>query len=176
MRLIKTAYSVLLKVNRLFALLAAFALALAACSITYGVLARNLFGKSTTWELEAGIYLILYATFFGAAYTHVAGGQIGINALRDLLSARWQRFHKIAGDSATLAFFALIFHSGWHDMWTAFDRGWHSDTIWGPPLWIPFLSIPVGAALLVVTMALEIILTISDHEPPQIIKSNRAAH
>ncbi len=165
-----------MKVNALFASIAAIALALAAFSISYGVLARNLIGKSTTWELEAGIYLILYATFFGAAYTHVAGGQISINALRNVLRPRWQRIHKVVGDSATLAFFGLIFFSGWHDMWTAFDRGWHSDTIWGPPLWIPLLSIPVGAALLVVTMAFEIILTISKHEPPQNFKRSRGAH
>lgn len=32
----------------------------------------------------------------------------------------------------------------WHVAWS---RGWKSDTLWGPPLWIPYLAMPVGFAI-----------------------------
>lgn len=156
-RRLPAARATLRRINGVLAGFAAAAILLAAFAISSGVLMRNLFGASTVWELEAGIYLMLYATFLGAAHTHACGGQIAINMLNRALSNRWRRYHRIALEAFAAALFFLILFSGVSDMWAAYTRGWHSDTIWGPPLWIPWLAVPLGAAALAATSIVEIL-------------------
>ena len=42
----------------------------------------------------------------------------------------------------------------WHFAW---DRGWRSDTVWSVRLWIAYLSIPVGLALLLLQLVADLI-------------------
>ena len=51
----------------------------------------------------------------------------------------------------------------WHFAW---ERGWRSDTIWGVRLWIPYLALPVGFALLLLQMIADLVALILRIDPP----------
>ncbi|MCW5774234.1 MAG: TRAP transporter small permease, partial [Rhodospirillaceae bacterium] len=130
---------------------------LAACiAVTWGITVRNLFLMSTVWELEASVYAVILACFLGAAYTHNAGGQIATDLLRRFLSPRGRRIQRIGLETAAALFFTLVAYSGWAKFYDAASLGWRSETLWGPPLWIPYLAIPVGSTLLALTLALRV--------------------
>lgn len=153
--------------TRVAAAVSAGAVLFACVAITWAVLARGLVGMNTIWELEAGVYLLIYAAFLSAAYTHRMGGQIAVGFLRNRLPDGARRVHGGVMDAIALALFALILVSGWDMFWKAWETGWRSETLWGPPLWIPYLALPLGAALIVLSLTVDILLRLAGQELPR---------
>lgn len=154
-------------VNGIGAALSAAAIVFACLAITWAVLGRGFVGMNTVWELEASVYLLIYAAFLSAAYTHCNGGQIAIEVLRNAIKGRSRRIHRALLDAVALILFALLFVSGWEMFATAWTSGWRSETLWGPPLWIPYLAIPVGAGLMVPTLLVDILLRLAGQDLPE---------
>ena len=150
--------------NRLTAAAAALAILFSCFAITGSVLLRAA-RVSTTWQLEAAVFMMIYAAFVGAAYTHETGGQINIPFIDHYLGPRARRWHRSALDLAALALFTLLAVSGWKRAWQAWEMGWASETIWGPPLWIPYAAVPLGAALMIANLAVDLILRLAGATP-----------
>ena len=51
----------------------------------------------------------------------------------------------------------------WHLAWS---RGWTSDTVWGPPLWIPYLAMPIGFSVYILQLTTDLFAVIYDIEQP----------
>tara|TARA_R110002020_G_scaffold26460_20_gene85514 strand:+ start:6611 stop:7138 length:528 start_codon:yes stop_codon:yes gene_type:complete len=148
-------------VNTAAAVISAGAVVFACFAVTWAVLARGVVGMNTIWELEASVYLLIYAAFLSAAFADRGGGQIAVDFLRNRLTGRARRIHRSLLDAIALAVFALLLVSGWDMFSGAWERGWRSETLWGPPLWIPYLAVPLGSALMVVTLAVDILLRLA---------------
>ncbi len=88
------------------------------------------------------------ATFGGAAYGLKNGAHIHIDLLTHLLPARIQARLFLLTSVVALVFCALLALMGWEMWWEATIKGWKSDSLWGPPLWIPYLFLPLGMTLL----------------------------
>lgn len=149
------------------ATLSAGAIIFACVAITWAVAGRGIVGMNTIWELEASVYLLIYAAFLSAAYTHRDGGQIAVEYLREALSGRARRAHRMLLDLIALGLFALIFVSGLEMFLKAWDSGWQSETLWGPKLWIPYLAVPVGAGLISASLAVDVMLRLLGQDLPQ---------
>lgn len=112
--------------------------------ITYEVLTRYLLHWATTWQIEAAVYLLILSTFLGSAYTLKHGGHISMDVVNLKLKPRTSAYLEAATSLASLAFCIFVTVKAWQMWWEAYVHGWHSDSIWGPPLWIPYLFLPLG--------------------------------
>jgi TRAP-type C4-dicarboxylate transport system permease small subunit len=153
-------------VNTAAAVLSAGAVVFACFAVSWAVLARGVAGMNTIWELEASVYLLIYAAFLSAAFADRGGGQIAVDFLRNKLTGRARRIHRTLLDAIALLIFGLLLVSGWDMFSGAWARGWHSETLWGPPLWIPYLAVPLGSALMVATLAVDIALRAAGRDLP----------
>lgn len=143
--------------SRFAAALSAVAIVFACFAITWAVLGRGLWGMSTIWELEASVYLLIYAAFLSVAYSDRTGGQIAIEILRKRFRGRSKIWHRTLMDVISLFLFVLLFRSGLEMFLNVWENGWRSETLWGPPLWIPYLAIPLGCAIFIPVLILDII-------------------
>lgn len=143
-------------VNRAILLAAALAL-IAACGIlSYSVAMRSLFHSATYWQDEAAVFLLVGATFLTAAFVQSQRGHIGIEAFTGLLPPLVNRIRLLLVDIASLAFCAFFAWKSWtltHEAWV---DGQVSNSIWSPPLAIPYALMAAGMTLLCVQIALQI--------------------
>jgi len=134
----------------------AAAMLIAAVGITCEMIfVRFVLNASTTWQSEAVIYLVIGTTMIGLSYVQSVGGHVNVDFLPLMLPAR-ARF-MLVGATRLLAItiIAVMLYYGWQFWYYAWVRGWHSDSVWGVRLWIPYLSVPVGFALLLLQMIAE---------------------
>ena len=44
-------------------------------------------------------------------------------------------------------------------VYLSYSKGWTSDTVWGPPLWIPYLTMPLGFGLFALQLVADLLET-----------------
>ncbi len=142
---------------RIAAALSAVAIVFACFAISWAVLGRGIWGMSTIWELEASVYLLIFAAFLSVTYSDRTGGQISIEIVRKHFRGRAKVWHRTLMDGVALLLFVLMFRSGLDMFLMVWENGWRSETLWGPPLWIPYLAIPLGCALFIPVLVLDIV-------------------
>ncbi len=142
--------------NRVMYWFSAVAILLSALILTYEVLMRYIFVIPTIWEIEAAIYLGVMATFMGAAYGLKDGAHINIDLVTRALPPRIQtRLYRMMS-FISLLFCIYLSYKGWQLWWEAFSKGWRSESLWGPPLAIPYFFLPMGISLLSLQFIIEI--------------------
>lgn len=134
---------------------ASFAIAIL---VAYSVLAREVLHSSDAGIPDLSTYLMGYITFVGAGYALWEGGHVGVNLLTAHLRGR---AHTIVAVIANVlialvgAVFAWLCFGFWWDAWSTGERGWGTFSI---PLWLPYLSLFVGAVLFLVLQLARIAL------------------
>lgn len=124
--------------------------------ITYEVIARYIFHWPTFWEIEAAVFLLILATFVGSAYTMKHKSHISLDILTEKMSPGAQGKLNLLTSLASLSFCLLVSWRSWEMWWEAYDLGWNSDSLWGPPLWIPYLFPAIGFTTLSLQLIVEI--------------------
>jgi TRAP-type C4-dicarboxylate transport system permease small subunit len=121
---------------------------------TADVVARYAFNAPTMWADEIASYLLIAIVFFGLAQNLRLGNHIRIDVVTGLLPARVCLILEIVAYAAGFLF-SIILLAG---TWTRFDNFWvrqtTSDSILMTPLWLAMLPVVLGAAVLVLAMAL----------------------
>ena len=147
--------------DTIIVVLAALAL-IAACGIlSYSVVGRALFHSANYWQDEAAVFLLVGATFMTAAYVQGQRCHIGIEAFVGLLSPRANRIRLWLVDLASLLFCAFFAWKSWtlaHEAWT---DGQVSNSMWSPPLALPYGLMASGMTLLCVRILLQLIAPFS---------------
>lgn len=142
--------------NRVMYWFSAVAILLSSLILTYEVLMRYVFRIPTIWEIEAAIYLGVLSTFMGAAYGLKDGAHINIDLVTRALPPRIQtKLYKMTS-FISLLFCIYLSYKGWQFWWEAFSKGWKSESLWGPPLAIPYFFLPMGMSLLSLQFIIEI--------------------
>jgi TRAP-type C4-dicarboxylate transport system permease small subunit len=144
--------------NILIVALAALALIAACAILSYSVLSRALFHSANYWQDEAAVFLLVGATFMTAAYVQGQRGHIGIEAFVRLLSPTVNRIRLWLVDVASLLFCAFFAWKSWtlaHEAWV---DGQVSNSMWSPPLAIPYGLMATGMTLLCVQILLQIMI------------------
>jgi TRAP-type C4-dicarboxylate transport system permease small subunit len=144
-------------INTVILVAAAIALVAACCILTYSVVTRSLFNNATYWEDEAAVFLLVGAAFLTAAYVQDKRGHIGIEAFTGLLPPFVNRVRLLLVDVASLAFCAFFAWKSWTLTHEAFVDGQVSNSIWSPPLAIPYALMAAGMTLLCLQIALQIV-------------------
>ena len=147
--------------NSIIVVIAAVAL-IAACGIlSYSVLSRALFHSANYWQDEAAVFLLVGATFMTASYVQGQRGHIGIEAFVGLLSPRANRVRLWLVDVASFLFCAFFTWKSWTLAHEAWADGQVSNSMWSPPLAIPYGLMATGMTLLCLQILLQIAIPLS---------------
>ncbi|MFH1242715.1 MAG: TRAP transporter small permease [Pseudomonadota bacterium] len=128
--------------------LAALSLVAAALIVTEGIVVRKILGFSTIWQIEASVYLLMYACFAGAAFAQLHEHHLNVDLVIIHLGPRTREITLIIVSIVTCIVCGVISWYAWPMWWEAFIANQHSESLWGPPLWIPYFFIPFGMGLL----------------------------
>jgi len=147
--------------NNIIVIAAAVALIAACAILSYSVLSRALFHSANYWQDEAAVFLLVGATFMTSAYVQGQRGHIGIEAFIGLLSPAVNRVRLWLVDVASLLFCAFFAWKSWtlaHEAWV---DGQVSNSMWSPPLAIPYVLMASGMTLLCMQILLQIAIPLS---------------
>lgn len=134
--------------NRALYYVSSLAILLSAFILTYEVIVRYVLRVPTIWEIESSVYLTIMATYLGAAYGLKDGAHINIDMITRLLPKGVTEKLSLVTSMISLVFCLLLAWKGWVMWWEATIKGWHSESLWGPPLTIPYFFLPLGMTLL----------------------------
>lgn len=163
--LVAAANRALALLNRVIVILSAVAMVLACAILSYSVATRSLFHTPTYWQDEAAVFLLVGATFMTAAFVQSQRGHIGIEAFVGILSPMANRIRLLLVDIASLAFCAFFAWKSWTLAHEAFVDGQVSNSMWSPPLAIPYYLMAVGMTLLCAQILLQIISSFGKANP-----------
>jgi TRAP-type C4-dicarboxylate transport system permease small subunit len=147
---------VLALVNSVIVVLSSVALVIAALVLTYSVASRYFLHLSTDWQDELSVFLIVGAVFMSSASIQARRGHVGIEAIVGLLSPRVNHWRQFAVDVASFLFCAFFSWKSWALLDEAWVENFHSESTWGPPLWIPYSLMTVGMTLLSLQLLLQV--------------------
>jgi TRAP-type C4-dicarboxylate transport system permease small subunit len=144
--------------NGIIVVLSSLALISACAILCDSVLGRALFHSPNYWQDEAAVFLLVGATFMSSAYVQSQRGHIGIEAFVGLLPPVVNRVRLWLVDVASLLFCTFFAWKSWtltHDAWV---DGQVSNSMWSPPLSIPYGLMAVGMTLLCLQILLQIVI------------------
>jgi len=147
--------------NDIIVIIAAVALIAACAILSYSVLSRALFHSANYWQDEAAVFLLVGATFMTSAYVQGQRGHIGIEAFVGLLSPMVNRVRLWLVDAASLLFCGFFAWKSWtlaHEAWV---DGQVSNSMWSPPLAIPYVLMASGMTLLCVQILLQLAIPLT---------------
>ena len=133
----------------------------ASAILSYSVLGRALFHSPNYWQDEAAVFLLVGATFMTAAYVQGQRGHIGIEAFVGLLPPLVNRIRLWLVDVASLVFCAFFAWKSWtlaHEAWV---DGQVTNSMWSPPLAIPYVLMASGMTLLCVQILLQLMIPLT---------------
>ncbi|TCD14169.1 TRAP transporter small permease [Oricola cellulosilytica] len=143
------------------------AMVVAAVAITCQMIfIRFVLNGSTIWQTEAVVYLMVAATLVGLPYVQRLRGHVNVDLVPLALSMPVRRLLAVFTLGLSIVIVAIMLWYGyefWHFAW---DRGWKSDTVWGVRLWIPYLSIPIGFALLMLQLIADLVAVLLGVDKP----------
>ena len=127
---------------------AAICLVAAAFLVTEGIVARKVFGVSTIWQIEASIFLLIFAVFVGAAFVQKKEHHLNVDLVLVYLPPRARAIVVIIVSILTCLLVAILAWFSWPMWWEAVVTKEHSESLWSPPMWIPYFFLPFGMTLL----------------------------
>lgn len=130
------------------------------------IVVRFVLNKSTVWQTEAVIYLMIAATLVGLPYVQRLRGHVNVDLIPLSLPMRARFVLAVVTSVISIFIVGIMLWYGyeyWHFAW---DRGWRSDTVWGVRLWIPYLSIPVGFGLLLLQLIADLVAVLTGTDKP----------
>ena len=124
------------------------------------VLLLFLFGSAISWASEAVLTLFVFFVWIAISYAFKERKHIKVTALVGLLPVRTQRILEIVINLGIILFFFILIH-------TSFEYMMHpsvqkkTSLLLKYPMWIYYLSAPVGASLSIIRL---IQITIIDYK------------
>ncbi len=141
---------------------AVLALLLSILVIVGLVFDRYFFQRAITWQTELVAKLLVALTFIGSAYVLSEKAHVSMEWIYDFLSKKNILRLKIFTSLISLLFFLILFYFGYLMVEEAFTKNYSTGTVWDPPLWIPYSSMMIGAALMILQYIAEIIKLIDE--------------
>lgn len=143
------------------------ALLLSTVAITVQMIfVRFVLNGSTTWQTEAVIYLVIGATLIGLPYVQKLRGHVNVDLVPLMLGRRARLALSLFMLALSIVIVAVMLWYAYEFWHLAFERNWRSDTIWGVLLWKPYLSLPVGLALLLLQLVADLVAVIIGADQP----------
>ena len=145
---------------------AAFLVGAAIIVVCQMVVMRYFLNASTIWQTEFVIYSLVASTFVGSPYVLLIKGHVNVDLLPHYLGHAGRYTLAIIASILGLVFCSVLTWKGYEMFHEALVNGWTTDTVWALPLWIPYLSIPLGIGLLSLQYVADIISLATGHSMP----------
>jgi C4-dicarboxylate transporter DctQ subunit len=141
-------------------------------SAFYGVIMRYLFQMTPDWIEEIIIYMIIWSVFLVASTLVEERGHVAATLLVERFPLKMRRFLAIFNAILALAFCLLIVIFGFHIVNDAFLKDARSVTSLRFPLWISYLSVVTGCALMSIRYGIRIYRLLFFFEISQILEEH----
>lgn len=115
--------------------------------ICYAVVLRAT-GRSTIWQTELAVYLLIFVTFVGGAYGLKHGSHVNVDLFSNRLSVRGQVAIQVVRAVLSLTLIAVVAWYSSKMWWEATTLGWTSGTAWDPSLTYVYAILPLGMVLI----------------------------
>ncbi|MHA1598140.1 MAG: TRAP transporter small permease subunit [Alphaproteobacteria bacterium] len=130
------------------------------------VVMRYFLNASTVWQTEFVIYSLVASTFIGSPYVLLVKGHVNVDLLPIYLGQKGRYALALLASTLGLIFCATLTWTGAEFFYEAWAGGWTTDTVWRLPLWIPYLSIPLGIGVLCLQYVADIVALATGHSMP----------
>ena len=143
-------------IAKVFAALAGLGVLFMSGATVYDVFVRYVLDSPTIWSTEISTYVLVATIFFGAAYTHLAEGNVRIRILLDRLTPAAARDLELSAAWLGLTYAAI---AGWQAILMVlsdYRHGTRMFTLLLTPTWMPKTPIAIGLCLLAVALTAEI--------------------
>lgn len=152
--------------SRLFGYFAAGLLVLSVLVICHMVFVRAVLGESSIWQTEFVTYSVIAATFLGAPYIQLTRGHVNVDIVPLLVGYAAKKWLSVTGNLIALAFCGIFLYAAVPWWYEVFETGETTASIWRARLWIPYLSVPAGLALLCLQILADIVQVLGNRLPP----------
>jgi len=146
--LYKNIENIINAISEITGYLSAVAIFCASLLLTYEVVFRYVFNTPTIWEIEASVFLLLFSAFVGVSFVLKNDACINIDIIKSKLSVKTQMLLDTVTSIVAFLFCVAMTYKAWPMWWESYDLGWKSESLWAPPLWIPYFFLPLGFTLL----------------------------
>jgi TRAP-type C4-dicarboxylate transport system permease small subunit len=130
------------------------------------VFVRAVLQQSSIWQTEFVTFALVAATFIGAPYILLTRGHVAVDVLPLMMATPARRVLHLVGSLIGIAFCLAFLYAAVPWWWETFQTGHTTPSIWRARLWIPYLAVPVGLALLCLQWLAEVWLVWSARELP----------
>jgi C4-dicarboxylate transporter DctQ subunit len=135
----------------------------------YQVITRYFFNWAPEWAEESVLYLVIWAVFIIASKLVREDHHVGADFIIQRLPLRIQRKIAIATSILALTFCAFVVLYGTHIVSVAFGIDERSPTRMRFPMWIAYLSVPVGCTLVSLSYLYRLYLLIFKFETKTLV-------
>jgi len=152
--------------SRLCGIAASVMVLIAVTVVCQMVLVRYVFNHATSWQTEFVTYILIAATFIGSPYVLLTRGHVNVDLLPMYVGHRARFALALLASTLSLAFCLVVTWYGYRLWLESWNKGWLSDTIWAVRMWIPYLAMPVGFAILSLQYVADILSLLTGRYPP----------
>jgi TRAP-type C4-dicarboxylate transport system permease small subunit len=154
------------RLSRLCGVLAVVLLIAAVAAVCHLVFVRYVLGTSAIWQHEFVTFSLIGATFFGGPYLLLRHGHVNVDLLPMYLGRRGRLALALLASVLSLSFCLVIAWTGFEWWAEAWRNDWHAETVWAPPLWVPYLAMPLALALMALQYVADILALITGRAMP----------
>lgn len=154
------------RLSQLCGILAALLLLAAVLVVCHLVFIRYALNESAVWQHEFVSFSLIGSTFLGAPYLLLTHGHVNVDLLPLYFGGRGRLLLALLASGVSLAFCVIVGWAGfewWHE---AFAADWRGDTVWAPPLWVPYFAVPLGLGLLALQYVADIAALLTGRAMP----------
>ncbi len=153
-------------ISTLCGIVAAF-LIIAAIFITCQMLyVRFWLGESTIWQTEMVTFMMVGATLIGLPYVQRLRGHVNVDLIPLMLPMGLRKALAVVVLTACIVLVGIVVWYGYEMFHLAYQRGWRTDSVWGPVQWPVYLMVPVGFGLLMLQLIADLVGLLLGIEAP----------
>ncbi len=106
------------------------------------------------------------ATLFGLPYVQRLRGHVNVDLIPLTFALRARFWLNVVTLSMSIIIVAIILYYGFEHWHLAWSKGWRSDTVWGVPLWIPYMALPIGFGLFLLQLVADMVALVLKIDTP----------
>jgi len=141
----------------------------------YGVVMRYGFNSSPEWAEETIMYMIIWSVFIIASTLVEEGGHVGATFVVEHFPPKARRVVEVFTSFLALIFCVLVCYWGYQIVHIAYVTEERSLTSMRYPLWGTYLSVPVGATLILGRYARRLYRLLFRFEPSDLLETHEVS-
>lgn len=111
------------------------------------VVSRYFFNHSISWSEEIALLMIVWFIFIGCSVAARQGAHVSMDVLENILSKKATKYLSVIVNIISFVFCGIIVYAGIGMVQKAINLNSMATSI-SMPLWVAYLSVPVGMALM----------------------------